>query len=244
MLLILSGCMESELEKKQKEHLNQYYQNISNIMNGYVKSASSSTKIEDVHKAHLKVLENLNKVKMHFSQFNDEEKLQTIVSLYDSALNHLIVRQIQILELGQPVWVSSLEKLENIKDADYYQQHQGILSELISMLEEYKTLILEHHEHIRKKMVASTLTKEEREQVWPSLNGQITSYLYTIKPKLKSLKNRVDAEIEIVKFLHENKSDYVVNEEHGLQFNTPWILNAYQTKISLLERKMQLLNAQ
>jgi len=236
--------MESELEKSQKDHLNQYYQNINNIMDGYVKGASSSIKIEDVHKAHLKVLENLNKVKKHFSQFNNEKKLQTIISLYDSALNHLIVRQIQILELGQPVWVSSLDKLEKIKNANYYQQHQGILSELIAMLEEYKELILEHHEQIRQKMVASTLTKEDREQVWPSLNSQITSYLYTIKPKLKFLKNRVDAEIEIVKFLHEHKNDYVANEEHGLQFNTPWVLNAYQTKLSLLDTKMRLLNAQ
>ncbi len=242
MLLIISGCMESELEKKQKEHLKQYFQNINNVMSVYAKEASSSKNIEGVHEAHLKVLENLKTVKQHFSQFNEEDKLQTVIDLYDSALNHLIVRQIQILELGSPVWTSSLDKLKNIKNVDYYHQHQALLLELLAMIDEYKDLILEHHETVRNRMVASSLTKEDRSQVWPNLNIQIADYLYTIKPKLKFLKNRVDAEIEIVKFLHEHKNDYVVSEENGLQFNTPWVLSAYQSKLNILDTQMRLMN--
>ena len=34
---------------------------------------------------------------------------------------------------------------------DYYHQHQALLLELLAMIDEYKDLILEHHETVRKR---------------------------------------------------------------------------------------------
>ncbi|REL35398.1 hypothetical protein [Thalassotalea euphylliae] len=234
LCLVLAGCLESELEKSQKEHLAQYRQNIENIMDSYANSAAAANRIQEVHQAHITVLDNLTKVKEHFSQFEQEQKLQTIIGLYDSALTHLIVRQIQILELGQPMWNADIDKFQQIKEVNYYHQHQAVLSELLAMLDEYKDLILDHHEKVRVDLVESSLDEDDRKQIWPALNGQITIYLYSIKPKLKLIQKRAEAEMEIAEFLHEHQADYIVSQEHGLQFKTPWILHTYQTKLKLL----------
>jgi hypothetical protein len=234
ILISLTGCFESELEKSQEKHLREYESNIKSIMNNYAQ-VNSLNKIEDVHKHHLAALDDFDKVKKHFAKFSDEKRLQTIISLYDYTLTHFLIRQVQIIELASPIWKSDIMTLEKIKDPDYYQKHQGLLSELISMIDEYKELILDHNEVVRKKLMASGLDKKDRSRLWPTFNILTGNHISAMKPLMHPIQARVESEMKITAFLYENKDGYVATKENGLQFHSPVLLQAYNHELRMIQ---------
>jgi hypothetical protein len=231
----LTGCFESKLEKSQEKHLREYESNIKSIMKNHSQHVNSIKKIEDVHKQHLAALEDFDKVKKHFAQFNNEKRLQTIIALYDYALTHFIIRQVQIIELASPIWQSNITTLEKIKDSNYYQKHQGLLSELVSMIDEYKELILDHNEVVRKKLIASGLDKKDRSRLWPVFNFLAGNHISAMKPLMHPIQARVESEMKITAFLYENKDGYVATKENGLQFHSPVLLQAYNHELRMIQ---------
>jgi hypothetical protein len=234
-LFTLTACIQSELNRRQEEHLKQYSQHITKALENYskgVNSANGDTKrVLDIH---LDTLKRFSDQKEHFSQFPEEERLQAIIGIYDTALSNLLIQQVEILELAKPLWSeeeSGLIKFQKIKELAFYNEHQEKLSKLLVMLEDYKRLTLEHHEVVRKKLVASSLKKEEREQMWPTLNAIISRYLRSVKPGIRALGKKVEAEKGLAEFLYEHRNEYVVTQEEGVKFKDYDTLIAYQNKL-------------
>jgi hypothetical protein len=235
IFIILTGCFASKLDLSQEKHLKEYERNIGIIMKNYSENAKSINKIEDIHKQHLAALEDFDKVKKHFAQFSDESRLQTIISLYDYTLTHFLIRQVQIIELASPVWNSDITTLEKIKEPQYYQQHQGLLTELVAMIEEYKELMLDHHEQVRKKLMASGLDEKDRKRLWPLFNVLVAQHLSAMKPLMHPIQTRVGSEMRITAFLYENKEGYIASKENGLQFSSPVLLQAYNHQLKIIQ---------
>lgn len=214
-LTFSSGCVKNKDEQK---HIEQYITNIKNLSTN-LNSSHSITTIADLHLKLLYTINGLNTVKKHFLKYEKEEKLKSVITLYDSVLTHLYKQQIFIIMLGGDIWSKNDAKYEKIKDDKYFNKQQNQLFSLLSLIEQYKYSMLSHKEHIRQQLVYSPLSKEERKTLWPELNKIIHSHLNKIKPTLKLIKKKVYNEIEINKYLNKHKDEFVANKEKGIQFH-------------------------
>jgi uncharacterized protein YutD len=229
IILVLIGCTDSEQENSQRRHIKEYYSKVAQALKDYAKQSRVNGKVDGVYKAHLVILDTLKKEKKHFSQYKEEERLQTVVELYDYALSHLLQKRVKILELSKRDNPTSAQPiLKKIKDFGYYREYRERSGNLLAMLKEHKAVIMEHHEVVRKKLLGANLTKSEREQIWPDLNNIIAGYVHSVSPELNMVIKNMEMDIEIAELLHENKDSYFVETGGTMRFNTTDLLNQYK----------------
>jgi hypothetical protein len=235
--LTLTACFESQLEKNQELHIKESEDKLKSVMVNYSQHGKSINNVEEILKHHQTALDEFNQIKKHFSKYKDENRLQTIISLYDYAFTHFILKQVQIIELASPIWNRDISTLEKIKDYSYFQQHQQFLSELMSIIDENKKLILNHHENVRKRLVSSSLENSDRKRLWPLFNDLTAKYISALNPLIHPIQTRIESEIEISSFFYKNKDGYVVTKENGLEFNSFEMLDSYNHKLKMMNKK-------
>ena len=160
-LLCLVACSDQdETAQIEAKHISSYTANLRNVMINHYNLMSQVQNPAQSHEQQQKTLADIKRVKTQFEQYSEHTTLQTIVTLYDTALNQLFIRNLQLLELSAPLWVSDPNLRFNLTQDDYYFAHQSRLTDLINMVDEFDSLMLEHLESVRQDMMASNLTKQ------------------------------------------------------------------------------------
>lgn len=237
--LVLAGCTDSE--KKQEEKLIKDYEfYIEKVMFTHSQNLAVTQSIEDMHKNHFLLLKDLNKIKDEFTGFAGKDRLHKIVTIYHDALSYFILRQLQIIELGKPIWTNDISMLESLKDEQFYQKHQLLLSNLLSMIDEFDDLMMTHHETIRMKIVSSGLTQQDREKLWSFFNDISAKHLKSMSVTLQPIKIRAEGQVGIAQFLHENKGDYKADPEQGLIFSSELLAGTYNRLIDSIVHKLNI----
>ena len=208
-LLCLIACSEQDNTAQiEANHITSYTANLRNIMINHYNLMSQVQHPAQSHEQQQKTLAEIKRVKTEFEQHTDYATLQTIVTLYDTALNQLFIRNLQLLELSAPLWVADPNMRVNITKDEYYFAHQGRLTDLINMVDEFDGLMLEHLESVRQDMMASNLTKQQRIRVWPDLQAIVGGYLSSIKPTIHSLKGSAKVQREHAEKLYNQAQQF------------------------------------
>jgi hypothetical protein len=235
--LTLTACFDSKFEKKQEQHIREYGEKLKSIIVNYSLQSRSKNNVEEILEHNQTALDDFNKVNKYFLKFKDENRLQTIISLYDYTFTHFIVRQVKIIELASPIWNRDIATLEKIKDYSYYRHHQEFLSELISIIGEYKKSSVNHHENVRKKLVSSNLEATDKKRLWPLFNDLTVKHISALNVLILPIQTRIESEIEISSFFYENRNRYVVTKAKGLEFLSFEMLDAYNHKLKTMSKK-------
>ena len=237
--LLLAGCTDSE--KKQEEKLIKDYEYyIEKVMLNHSQNLAVTQTIEDMHKNHVLLLKDLTKIKDKFTGFAGKDRLHKIVTIYHDALSYFILRQLQIIELGMPIWTNDITILESLKEEQFYQKHQLLLSELQSMIDEFDDLMMTHHEKIRMKIVSSGLSQRDREKLWSFFNDISAKHLKSMRVTLKPIKIKAEGQVYIAQFLYENKDDYKVDPDKGLIFSSEQLAGTYNRLIDSIVHKLNI----
>lgn len=235
--LTLTACFDSTFENNQEQHIREYGEKLKSIIVNYSLQSRSINNVEEILEHNQTALDDFNKVNKYFLKYKDENRLQTIISLYDYMFTHFIVRQVKIIELASPIWNRDISTLEKIKDYSYYQHHQRFLSELIAIIDEYKKSTLNHHENVRKKLISSSLEAGDRKRLWPLFNGLTAKHIAALNVLIHPIQTRVESEIEISSFFYENRDRYVVTKVNGLEFHSFEMLDSYNHKLKTMNKK-------
>ena len=225
MLISLSSC--SQNREAEWKLINDYEYQISYILKAHSQNINKSTQAEELYQQQLTSMQNFEKVRKHFSKYPDMDYLNQTMEVYEYALIHLYKRNAQIWEMAVPLWKEDINKLDNIKNDNYFSQHQLLLSELMAMVSEFEDLIDIHLEETRLKLINSDLPKEVRRRIWPAINSIIAIYIKDTKPSLHYIKNQAETELQIATFLHANRGDYIVDESGKILFSDFKILREF-----------------
>lgn len=236
---LLVGCTDNEAMQEEKL-IKDYEFYIETVMFNHSKNLAVAKSIEEIHKNHVLLLNDLIKIKDEFTGFDGKDRLHKTVTIYHDALSYFIIRQVQIIELGMPIWMNDIGLLENLKDENFYQKHQLLLAELLSMIDEFDDLMMTHHEAIRMKIVSSGLSQRDREKLWPFFNDISAKHLKSMNTTLKPIKIRAEGQVGIAKFLYENKNDYKIDAEHGLIFSSVILAGTYNRLIDSIMHKLNI----
>ena len=208
-LLCLVACNDQdETAQIEAKHISSYTANLRNVMINHYNLMSQVQHPAQSHEQQQKTLADIKRVKTQSEQYPEHTTLQTIVTLYDTALNQLFIRNLQLLELSAPLWVSDPNMRFNLTQDDYYFAHQSRLTDLINMVDEFDSLMLEHLESVRQDMMASNLTKQQRIRVWPDLQSIVGGYLSSIKPTIHSLKGSAKVQREHAEKLYNQAQQF------------------------------------
>ncbi|OUL56884.1 hypothetical protein B1199_16080 [Pseudoalteromonas ulvae] len=208
-LLCLVACNDQdETAQIEAKHISSYTANLRNVMINHYNLMSQVQNPAQSHEQQQKTLADIKRVKTQFEQYSEHTTLQTIVTLYDTALNQLFIRNLQLLELSAPLWVSDPNLRFNLTQDDYYFAHQSRLTDLINMVDEFDSLMLEHLESVRQDMMASNLTKQQRIRVWPDMQSIVGGYLSSIKPTIHSLKGSAKVQREHAEKLYNQAQQF------------------------------------
>ncbi|MBE0364118.1 hypothetical protein PULV_a1679 [Pseudoalteromonas ulvae UL12] len=208
-LLCLVACSDQdETAQIEAKHISSYTANLHNVMINHYNLMSQVQHPAQSHEQQQKTLADIKRVKTQFEQYSEHTTLQTIVTLYDTALNQLFIRNLQLLELSAPLWVLDPNLRFNLTQDDYYFAHQSRLTDLINMVDEFDSLMLEHLESVRQDMMASNLTKQQRIRVWPDMQSIVGGYLSSIKPTIHSLKGSAKVQREHAEKLYNQAQQF------------------------------------
>lgn len=231
--LTLASCSESS--RQENKLIQTYLFNVERVMQAHsvgIKNAKSASQMLQQQKTSLS---NLQKVKKEFEPNSNLSELNALIDTVDFAISHLFIRNQQMYDLAEPLWKAQGDKYNKIRDPDYYRLHQNSLIELHAMMEEFKTLLKEHNANVRKKMLASGLSKEKRTQLWPSLNNLLAGYIATFTPQIYVVKQAVENETELAAFLFENREHYTFSEHEGLQFSDSSLAYRYNSMLRSMQ---------
>lgn len=235
--LFLSGCTDSETKQEDKL-IKDYEFYIGKAMSNHSKNVAVARSIEETYKHHVLLLKDLSKIKDSFSAFTGKDRLHKTIEIYHDSLSYFVIRQVQIIELGMPIWLNDINLLGKLKDETFYQQHQVLLSGLLSMIDEFEDLMMTHHETIRLKIVSSGLSQQERQKHWTFFERVSSENLKVMSVTLKSIKIRAEGQVEIAQFLYENKNDYKIDPEEGLVFSSKALTIKYDMRVNSMTRRL------
>lgn len=230
-LMLLTGCFQSEHEKQQELHMQQYVKALSKLLSSHYKTVITAQETAKIVAQNKQTLASLKQLKVQFEQYPDEPQLADFLAINNYAFSQLLIRNLQLFEMAKPIWQANEQKFELIKQQQYFEQHQALLNELLAMINEFDDIMLQHRESVRVKLVASTLSENYRKQVWPSLSLTIESYLNHMKPSLTNLKKKVWIEMAAAKFLNENKAHYYFDPAKGVLFDNAYLLQMFQNRV-------------
>lgn len=235
--ITMTACFQGQFEKNQALHIKDFEEKIIKIMGNYVEQSQLINTAEEILGHHETALEDFKKIREDFSKYKDENKLETIISLYNYSFTYLIHKQVEFIESALPIWDKNISTLEKIKDVAYFQQHQQLLKGMISQIDEDKKAISEHHENVRKMLVSSNLQESDRKRLWPLFNELTTKHMSSLILLIHPIQTRIESEIEMSSFFYKNRDGYVVSKEKGLEFLSFEMLDSYNRKLKVMNEK-------
>lgn len=235
--LTITACFHDQFEYNQDLHIKDAEDKIKKVMESYSEQSSLVNTVEGILKHHQTALDDFNEIKKSSSKYKDEQKLATIISLYDYVFTYLIYEQVELIESTQVILNKNIQILEELKKPTYFQQHQQLLKEMLFRIDENRILISQHHEKVRTMFVSSDLDDSERTRLWPLFNDLTIKHSSSLTLLIHPIQTRVESEIELSTFFHQHRDGYVVTKQKGLEFLSYEMLDAYNNKLQEMNKK-------
>lgn len=237
LTLTLGACFDNQFEIKQNQHITELETNLKVVIVNYAQQAQSINTVEEIIRHHKTALNEFNQITSEFSQFRDEKRLHTIISLYDYAFTPSILKQLQIIQQASPIWNRDITELEKIKDFTYFKNHQQFLDEILLTIDNNQKSLANHHEEVREMLVSSTLDEQDRKRLWRVFNDLTAKHIAALNHLIHPIKTRVESEKELSAFFYKNRDGYAVSELKGLEFFSFELLDSYNLKLKTMNKK-------
>ncbi|WJG09697.1 DUF3053 family protein [Aliiglaciecola sp. LCG003] len=234
-LILLIACDSNDQYREESKLINGYISNIQRVLQAHSNGINNAKTLADYELQQGVSLDNLAKVKAGFQKYPTFSELQAVITTVDFALSRLFVRNQQIFALSAPIWKEGDEKLNKLKDPEYYAYHQRTLSELHAMMEEFISILKEHKTEVRQKMLSTDLSEERRKMLWPALSRLLSEHITSFRPQIYVIRQSAENEAKRADFLFENREKYEFSQQSGLIFNNAVLASRYNSMLQTMQ---------